>query len=516
MRKYRFLLLLVLFLLLLATFMILRLTSLYPPQRYEQSDNIPKIFPDYIGITIPVNIAPMNFLLGEHDEKSIVVFTDARGHRFFIKTRNKKIQIPAKKWTKLLQKSAEQSYQVEVYSKKSNGWIRYRPFSNYVVSDLIDKYIVYRQINTGYILWENMGIYQRCLENFKSKPVLTNESTNLNCMNCHTFCKADPDKMVMHLRRPPSGTLIITDNQIKFINTGTKYTMSQGVYPSWHPDGKIIAFSVNIIKQNFHASGHENIFVFDKASDIILYDIDKNLITTCPEISTRRLENFPVWSPDGRYLYYISGPEYDIKRPDSAVKYDLLRIAYNAYDGSWGQADTLLTARETGKSITYPDPSPDGQYLVFSMGDYGYFNAYSRSSDIYIMNLNNKKYKKLPVNSHNVESYHSWSSNGRWFLFVSKRIDDIYSRVFFSYFDTTGNMTKPFLLPQKNPEMYDTYLYNYNRPVFIKDKINVKAEKLVKAAFAEKINAAFDPTVNIDALSGATRIERDSTKEHTN
>jgi hypothetical protein len=517
MKKKRDILFLVLLCLVILAGLILRSVHRYVPGIYEQVDSIPAIFPDYANITVPVNIAPLNFNLPENLKKNIVVFTDAQGKRFIIKTRHSEIRIPPGKWKKMLQRSANKSFEVKILSKNHNNtWTKYKSYKNLVVTDKIDNYIAYRQINTGYILWEKMGIYLRSLENFKTYPILTNEKTNHNCINCHTFCQADPARMVMHLRRPPSGTLVVTDNKIKFINTGTKYTMSQGVYPSWHPDGKIIAFSVNIIKQNFHAYGHENIYVFDKASDIILYDVDKNMITTCPAISTKRLENFPVWSSDGNYLYYISGPEYNADRPDSTVKYDLLRIAYNISDGSWGQVDTLLTARETGKSITYPDPSPDGKYIVFSMGNYGYFNAYSRSSDIYIMNLENKEYKKLPVNSDHVESYHSWSSSGRWFLFVSKRIDGLYSNVYFSYFDTAGNMTKPFLLPQKNPEFYEIYTYNFNRPVFIKDKFKINADKLVKVAFSDKINTTFDPDVDIDGLSGATRIERDSTKEHTN
>jgi hypothetical protein len=82
--------------------------------------------------------------------------------------------------------------------------------------------------------------------------------------------------------------------------------------------------------------------------------------------------------------------------------------------------------------------------------------------------------------------------------------------------DSAGSVSKPFLLPQKDPDYYDAHVFNFNRPVFIKDKVSVGADKLTKAAYAQKKNVVFDPDVDVDALSGATRIERDVSKEHTN
>lgn len=318
------------------------------------------------------------------------------------------------------------------------------------------------------------------------------------------------------MRRSPSGTLLYNNGEIKFLNTGTKYTMSAAVYPSWHPNGNLIAFSVNIIRQRFHSAGDGLIYVYDLASDIIVYDIAKNQVTTCPALSTGRLENMPAWSHDGRYLYYISGPKYDKNKPDSCVKYDLLRIAYNAENSLWGNVDTLLTAGKTGKSITYPQLSPDDKFLTFAMSDYGYFNVFSKTSDLYIMNTANLQYSEMPVNSPDAESFHGWSSSGRWILFASKRIDGLFSNVFFSHIDSAGNASKPFVLPQKDPDFYSRYTLNFNRPVFIKDKVGVSINRLVKAAYSKKVEVEFDPDVEIDALSGATRIERDVMKEHTN
>ncbi|MBN2275756.1 MAG: PD40 domain-containing protein [Bacteroidales bacterium] len=487
------------------------------PSHAVQQNEYPDIFPDYKEIVIPVNMAPLNFRINDNAKSAVVVFTNNEDDKIIVRSKSKKIRIPLRKWRSFLKKTAHGDYRVEIYARnEGRQWVRFKSWTNHVVADKIDSYIAFRHINAGYILWEKMGIYQRNLESFRQTPVLLNDRTDRNCMHCHTFCNGDPQKMLLHLRRPPSGTLIADKGEVRFFNTATKYTMSACVYPSWHPDGDLIAFSVNIIHQKFQAAGKFINSVNDAASDIVVYNVEKNMLTTTADLSTKSLETLPVWSHDGRYLYYISCTGAEKTTPDTSIKYDLLRIAYNKSDGTWGQADTLLSSGETGKSISFPELSPDGRYLIFCMSDYGYFTIYSPTSDLYIMRLDSMQYEKLPVNSEYVESFHSWSSNSKWFLFVSKRLDGLYSRVFFSYIDSTGKASKPFLLPQKDPGYYDAHVLNFNRPVFIKDKVSIPADKLTKAAYAGTKNVTFDPDVDVDALSGATRIERDVSKEHTN
>ena len=70
----------------------------------------------------------------------------------------------------------------------------------------------------------------------------------------------------------------------------------------------------------------------------------------------------------------------------------------------------------------------------------------------------------------------------------------------FSYIDSAGNATKPFLMPQKDPDYYTSLLYNFNRPVFIKDKVKISANKLSKAAYGEILKVDFDPDVDMDEL----------------
>ena len=60
------------------------------------------------------------------------------------------------------------------------------------------------------------------------------------------------------------------------------------------------------------------------------------------------------------------------------------------------------------------------------------------------------------VNSEMSDTYHSWSSTGRWFVFASKRDDGLYGKPYFAHVSAGGKVSKPFLLPQKSPSFMMT------------------------------------------------------------
>ena len=84
------------------------------------------------------------------------------------------------------------------------------------------------------------------------------------------------------------------------------------------------------------------------------------------------------------------------------------------------------------------------------------------------------------LNSNDTESYHSWSSNGKWVVFSSRRADSRYTRLYIAHFDGQGHFSKPFMLPQKDPD-FDTYrLYSYNLPEFVGGKVKDRRKQLSK------------------------------------
>ncbi len=286
--------------------------------------------------------------------------------------------------------------------------------------------------------------------------------------------------MMMHFRILHPGTLIWSDGKLLKVDTKIPSTLSAGIYPAWHPDGKFIAFSTGQISPHLTTRPGKVVDVADRVSDLMIYDIDNNQVLTSPVVSTKRRENMPQWSPDGRTLYYLSAPESIPGDEESLLhsRYSLMRVRYSTNLNTWGEPEMVLNADSTGKSISMPAISPDGKSMVCSMSDYGYFTIFHKESDLYFINLETKEYRKLALNSSSAESFSSWSSNGRWLVFSSKRMDDVFSRPHIAYIDKNGVAHRPFVLPQKNPEMYDRLLANYNLPKMIKGKIEVSPEEI--------------------------------------
>ncbi len=470
----------------------------------QVEDRMPLIYPDYSSLDIPVNIAPLNFIVREDAKEFRATFSGEGKNVFTVHSKGGKIIIPIRKWKDLLVENKGDSISVEVAVKQNNKWIAFRTIKNFVSPDSLDPYIVFRRINSALILWKDMAIVQRSTETFEESAILENRNTNGNCMHCHTFQNHNPKNMLLHLRTPPGGTFIKSNDSVRWLETKTPHTLASFAYPAWHPTKNYIAFSTNIIHQLMYASGDRLNYVYDDKSDILVYDIDKNLVFTSPKIAGEGLENLPNWSPDGKSLYYINCPSERKKEQGILVMYDLMRISFNPETHEWGQPETLLSAEKTGLSITFPEASPDGRFIIFCMADYGYFTIGNSSSDLYILDLKDNSYRKLDINSNQTESFHNWSLNSRWLVFASKREDGIITLPYFSHIDPDGKESKPFVLPARDPESLVTRFFNYNRPVFVSGRVTITQEEILSTISKPTQKVIFDSTnVEVDSLPGS-------------
>ncbi|GHT07650.1 cytochrome c biosynthesis protein [Bacteroidia bacterium] len=443
-----------------------------------------RITPAYVETYIPYNIAPLNFCINETGDAFSVRFV--AGQDSFEVATKKEVNIPSGKWKKLLEKHRGENLLVCIFAKRDNQWYQFQDLHFKIAEEPIDPYIAYRLIEPGYSAWGKMGLYQRNLENFKESPIMLNTLTDKNCMNCHSFHKNNPDRMLFHLRGQHAGTLFLLDGEVKKINTKAPKMVSAGVYPRWHPEGRFVAFSTNSTHQGFHTSHANKVEVFDTESDIVMYDTQANRMFTSNALySKESYETFPEWSPDGKYLYFCTAPALTMPKEFKSLKYSLVRIAFDSQTGTFAnQVDTLVSPEITGKSVSLPRISPDGKYLIFCQFDYGTFPIWHRENDLYILNTETKNVSAMTdINSHETDSYHSFSSNGRWLIFSSRRLDGNYTRLFISYFDKEGKGHKPFLLPQKHADYYDALMKSYNIPEFMTGKVENAPAKFNKAAW---------------------------------
>ena len=446
----------------------------------NQLSESPNIFPDYKDITIPYNIAPMNFsYLG--DEECALFVSEAESETC-IKGKDGLFSFPKSFWKGLTERNKGKSITLKVAVKRDNKWIAFAPFNIDIANEPIDPYLSYRLIPPGYEGWKKMGIYQRCLESYEQTAIYENKLTNYNCVNCHSYCNNSPDTMMFHSRLEFDGTVLVKNGTIRKLNTKAESSISPFVYPAWHPSGDYIAFSLNKTKQNFHSQNPNRIEVYDLESDVMVYDIKNNQVLSNSLLkSNTAFETFPTFSPDGRKLYFCSAQAVDSSPFNyKDVKYSLCSIDFDPDKASLGnKVDTLFDSAKYDKSVSFPRVSPNGRFLAITVHGYGNFSIWHKDADIYMIDLLNNEVTPLSeINSDDVDSYHSWSSNGKWMTFSSRRIDGLYTRPFFTYVNDEGKASKPFLLPQKDPlKYYKSLMVSYNIPELTKGAVCTNKHK---------------------------------------
>ena len=472
------------------------------PSASKEAKSLPAIFPDYCDVTVPYNIAPLNFMLPTDEyEECVSRFTTPDGKQQTYGS-GVKVQIPESEWHDMLNASKGKSIKVEVWGKKDGEWLSFNPFEIYVAPDAIDEYLSYRLIEPSYVAWTYMEIAQRNLTSFEETQIFNNEITMNDrkkgqCINCHSYQNYKTDNMLFHVRLSNSGTVIVNDGKVSRVNLKRDYTISSGVYPAWHPTEKLIAFSTNLTRQAFHTSNPNKIEVYDLASDMILYDVKTDSVSIVSNDSTL-LEVYPTWSPDGKYLYYCKSvplPEEmkdkDIRTTYPKIQYNLYRRSFDVATHNFGDEELIYDAASADKSVTLPRISPDGRYLLFALGQYGCFHSRHHDADIACIPMDKYNGTALtaetssPVDFTQVnsagysDSYPSWSSNGHWIMLASRRDDDNYSRVYFAYFNN-GKVGKAFLLPQEDPEHHTFLLKSYNRPEFMVEPVKISVNEFSK------------------------------------
>ena len=440
-----------------------------------------QIYPDYTGVTLPVNIAPANFRINQEGDAYQVVMTAGGKEYYREASTDNEVIIPEDSWHKMLADNKNGKIQIAVGVKRDGKWTEYKPITNYVSGDTIDRYLVYRLLYPGYELWNEMGIYQRNLTNYDETPILENRDFGKQCINCHTFRQNSTRDFMLHVRGKNGGTLISHDGKVKKVAPKCPTVKMGATYAGWHPSGQFIAFSMNEIQQFFHSSGQKPIEVSDLAADLGVYDIANDVIITSPELSgDNAMETFPAWTPDGKTLYFCRGNAYTKNTSFDSLRYDLWRVSFDAKARTFGKLECVYEASATKHTVSLPRVSPDGRYVVFVEFDYGNFSIWHKEADLAILDTKTGKMRRIEeINSKDVDSFHTWSSTGRWMVFSSKRMDGGWARPYFAHFNiTTGRFDKPFVLPQKSPSFYETFMKTYNLPELITSPI--KNEGLLK------------------------------------
>lgn len=442
----------------------------------------PRISPDYSDVVIPPNIAPLNFVIEEEGDDFAVRISGESGSSVMVASMDGDIRIPERAWKTLLAQNKGKKLSIVVYVHRQGGWLRLSAIENTVAHDRIDPYVVYRWMRNLHHFHERLYLMQRSLESFEESVVLDNKSIGGECINCHTFFNGRTDMMTYQVRSGDFGLpmMLVKDDEVTPIDTRTSgFSKSPAAFTSWHPSGKLMAFSVNRVSPFEHTVGQTR-GEWDNDSDLALYLVASNRVTSTSGISDpMRRETWPAWSADGKKLYFSSAPQLPFNEFRN-VRYDLMQIPFDASTMEWGVPEVLVSSDKVKMSCVEPRVSPDDKWVVFCGCEYGNMACFLKSSDLHILNTQTGAHHKLDVNSELSESYPTWSRNGRWISFVSKRRDGLLSHIYFSHFDKSGKAHKPFILPQRDPRYYDSCARTYNRPELAVAPVRITGSALAK------------------------------------
>ncbi len=470
------------------------------------AENAP-IFPDYgDSLVLPPNIAPLNFSVNEN----IRLRVSCGEETLLDKRYRRQVRFRSKTWKRWL--STARECQKPLRLDISTADRHYAPLRWFVAEDSIDPYLVYRLVVPTDGVYNTLGIYQRRLSDFKTTALTLNTLSDNNCMNCHTFRNGDADEMTVHWRKPSDGTLIMNHDGMRKIVLPPKATQLnlRLTYPAYHPNGRYIAFSTNLLLGFACYEAHRRFFdAGDSIAHIVIYDIERNRLFSHRMLwQEDRLLSYPAWSPDGRTLYFCSAPSpytdtaysaLSEKEQIESIRFDLACITFDPTTGLIGDTiHTLLKADDYNGSFSLPRVNPaDPNRIAVSIGTFSSFPSQTYG-DLGLVFLDDTAIymptfePATSLNTPEAESFHSWSQNGRWLVYTGKQLDGYFALPYIAYFDGK-KFHKPFLLPQKEGDYYLSSLKSFNLPELTVTPSKLtpeKTEKLRKNGYTLTVETA--------------------------
>jgi len=180
---------------------------------------------------------------------------------------------------------------------------------------------------------------------------------------------------------------------------------------------------------------------------------------------TKRLQSLPgaddpkyvqtngVWSPDGKYIVFARAEAKTPNPPgvpmalyandpkETQIRFDLYRIPFNR--GMGGRPEPIRGASANGMSNSFAKVSPDGRWIVFVECRNGM--VMRPDSKLYIVPAAGGEARLMKCNTRLMNSWHTFSPNGRWMAFSSKGRSP-YTQMYLTHVDADGNDTPPILV----------------------------------------------------------------------
>ena len=351
------------------------------------------------------------------------------------------------------------------------------------------------------------------------------------CGNCHSF-SPDGKKFAMDVDAfGDKGSYLISDVEKEVKMTPEKFISwsdfqkksTMALLSQISPNGKYVLSTLddNEIFESRDELEYSQLF-FPIKGILTTYDINnKRYSALTGADDTTYVHSNSSWTPDSKHVYFAraravqrkaSGMTYgtgisDLNKfqalrdsflcGDKEFKFNLMKIPFN--NGKGGQPVAIKGASKNNKSNYFPKVSPDGKWLVFCKANN--YMLLQPDSKLYIMPTDGSaKPRLMNCNTDNMNSWHSWSPNGKWLVFSSKAMG-AYTQLFLTHIDEEGNDSPPVWLEYLNvdkraaniPEFVNTQYSQFDKII---DKFSDVADYNVrgtsKAQFGDFKGAIVD------------------------
>ena len=324
-----------------------------------------------------------------------------------------------------------------------------------------------------------------------SRVVMENVPT---CINCHSFSRQGAmlgldldgpsnDKGLYALKPVTSRMTIRNEDVIRWssfldnpaIRTDEPAVKRFGFMSQVSPDGRYVVTSVGppgtgtshqrenpdfapglsdrLFSTNYPDIRFGQVF-YPMRGILVWYDREAKTLRPLPGADDPKfVHTSAFWSPDGKYLIFSRAEARDpypagARRPTYAndpneplMQYDLYRIPFN--QGRGGRAEPVVGASGNGMSNNFPKVSPDGKWIVFVQNRNGLLMR--PDSKLYIVPFGGGQARLMNCNTPLMNSWHTFSPNGRWLAFSSKA-HSAYTRLMLTHIDEDGNDTPAILV----------------------------------------------------------------------
>jgi Flp pilus assembly protein TadD len=306
-----------------------------------------------------------------------------------------------------------------------------------------------------------------------SKIVMSDLPT---CANCHSASR-DGKVLGLDVDGPSNNKALYSLMPLKPISSMNKESIVQwsrftegsaqrfGFMSQVSPDGKYVVTSVDVpgagnqrlgdrlFQANFPEYSFVQVF-YPTRGVLAWYSRESGKLQPLPGADdSRYVQACAFWSPDGSYLVYSRAEARDPYPPgrpaarfandpnEPQIQYDLYRIPFR--NGQGGQPEPIAGASQNGKSNNFPKVSPDGKWIVFVQNQNGLLMR--PDSELYIVPAQGGTARRLQANQKVMNSWHSFSPNGRWLVFSSKG-RSFYTQLYLTHIDENGNDSPAILL----------------------------------------------------------------------